>query len=59
MTGDTIARLRQAGPPPRRPKRRTGLTGFLVMLASGFVASIIVAVLDDLLGAGIVPGALP
>lgn len=29
------------------------------MTGGGFVASIIVAVLDDLLGAGIVPGALP
>jgi len=47
-------------PPPVDPKtgrqiRRTGLTGFLVMLASGFVASILVG----LLGNAVVPGALP
>lgn len=51
-------------PPPLdpktgRPKRRTGLTGFLVMILSGIVVSILVAVLAGLLPDNVVPEALP
>jgi hypothetical protein len=51
-------------PPPLdpkngRPRRRTGLTGFLVMILSGIVASLLVAALAGLLPTHIVPEALP
>ena len=51
-------------PPPLdpktgRPTRRTGLTGFLIMFLSGFVASIVVGGLSLIFGDTLFPGLLP